>query len=185
MISSKRIIRISYFTMLTVLGAFIKIPVGSVNFTLQTLFIVLSGFVLGATDGFFAQIAYIFLGIIGLPVFSNGGGFSYALQPSFGYIIGFPFCAFIAGFTIRRLRTLSTLKIWLCGILSLLPVYLLGAIYQVLILIFVNGLSLTASFISLVSIVIYFVVDAILIFIVALLYPRLTGLLKLHTEESA
>ena len=50
--TTKRLVRISYFTLLTVVGGLIKIPAGPVSFTLQTLFVILAGFVLGATACF-------------------------------------------------------------------------------------------------------------------------------------
>ena len=95
--TTKRLVRISYFTLLTVVGGLIKIPAGPVSFTLQTLFVILAGFVLGARDGMFSQVAYMLIGLIGLPVFTGGGGFGYVFQPSFGYIVGFCFGAFASG----------------------------------------------------------------------------------------
>ena len=62
--TTKRIIRISFFTLLAIIGGFIKIPVGTVAFTLQTVFVVLAGFVLGARDGMFALLAYMIIGLI-------------------------------------------------------------------------------------------------------------------------
>ena len=70
--TTKRLVRISYFTLLTVVGGLIKIPAGPVSFTLQTLFVILAGFVLGARDGMFSQVAYMLIGLIGLPVFTGG-----------------------------------------------------------------------------------------------------------------
>ena len=180
--NSKRLIRISYFTMLTVIGAFIKIPLGSVSFTLQTLFVITSGFILEAKDAFFSQIVYLILGIIGLPVFSNGGGFSYALQPSFGYIVAFPLGAFLAGLLKSRLKVLSTLKLFVCGIIALLAVYLVGAIYQVLILIFLTKVSVSAAFLSLAFIGVYYIIDAVLIYLVALIHPRLMDTMRIKSE---
>lgn len=49
--TTKRLIHISYFTMLTIIGGLIKIPVGTVAFTLQTLFVTSAGLFLGAKDG--------------------------------------------------------------------------------------------------------------------------------------
>ena len=43
------------------------------------------------------MLVYAFMGLVGLPVFSGGGGFFYVVKPSFGYIIGFIFSAFTAG----------------------------------------------------------------------------------------
>ena len=74
---------------LTAVGAFIKIPLPYIPFTLQTFFVFYSGILLGAKLGMLSQIIYILIGLVGIPVFSNGGGPSYVFQPSFGFLIGF------------------------------------------------------------------------------------------------
>lgn len=176
--TTKRLIRISYFTLLTIVGGLIKIQAGPVAFTLQTLFVILSGFVLGARDGFFSQFAYMFIGLVGVPIFTQGGGFQYIFQPSFGYIIAFSIGSFTAGFVMNKFRTINNWKIWLSGILGLIPVYLIGMAYQVMILVLVNGLAIGAAMLTLVNILIYWAIDIVMIFIVSLLYPRVMSMLK-------
>lgn len=86
------------FAALIIVGAYIKIPVPPVPFTLQTLFVVLSGLVLGARFGTFSVLVYMLLGLAGLPVFAGGsGGIGSVLMPTFGYIIGFAVGAFVSG----------------------------------------------------------------------------------------
>lgn len=181
--TTKRIIRISFFTLLAIIGGFIKIPVGTVAFTLQTVFVVLAGFVLGARDGMFAPLAYMIIGLIGIPVFTQGGGFSYIFMPSFGYIIGFVIGAFTAGFVMSRFSTVNTLKIWVAGIIALLPVYIIGMAYQVMILVFVNGLTVSAALITLISILIYWAIDIVMIFIISIVYPRLMSMMKITANN--
>ena len=96
--TTKRLIRISYFTMLTIIGGLLKIPVGEVSFTLQTLFVISAGMFLGAKDGAAAQLVYMIIGLIGIPVFTQGGGIYYIFKPSFGYILAFPLGAFLTVF---------------------------------------------------------------------------------------
>ena len=181
--TTRRIIRISYFTLLTIVGGLIKIPVGTVAFTLQTLFVVLAGFVLGARDGMFSQLAYMIIGLIGIPVFTQGGGFGYIFMPSFGYIIGFVLGAFTAGLVMSRFSTVNTFKIWFAGIIALIPVYIVGMAYQVMILVFVNGLSFYAALVTLVNILIYWAIDIVMIFIVSIIYPRLMSMMKLRANN--
>ncbi len=181
--TTKRIIRISFFTLLAIIGGFIKIPVGTVAFTLQTVFVVLAGFVLGARDGMFALLAYMIIGLIGIPVFTQGGGFSYIFMPSFGYIIGFVIGAFTAGVVMSRFSTVNTLKIWVAGIIALLPVYIIGMAYQVMILVFVNGLTVSAALITLISILIYWAIDIVMIFIISIVYPRLMSMMKITANN--
>ena len=87
------------FAALMVAGAYISIPVPPplVPLTFQTVIAVLGGLLLGAKKGVISMAIYCFMGLIGIPVFSAGGGLFYVLKPSFGYIIGFIFSAFTAG----------------------------------------------------------------------------------------
>ena len=62
------------FAVLTALGAFIRIPFPLVPITLQTFFVFLSGTLLGSRAGALAQVLYVGMGLIGLPVFTGGGG---------------------------------------------------------------------------------------------------------------
>ena len=79
--SRYNLILIALFAALSVVGAFVKIPTPLVPFTLQTLFCVYAGFLLGARRGFASQLLYLLIGLIGIPVFALGGGPSYVLQP--------------------------------------------------------------------------------------------------------
>lgn len=85
------------FVVLMVVSAFIKIPFPFVPLTFQTVVAVLAGLLLGPLYGTAAVGVYIFMGLIGLPVFTSGGGFAYVVQPTFGYILGFAAAAFVAG----------------------------------------------------------------------------------------
>ena len=83
------------FTALTAIGAFIKIPIPPypVPMTLQTAFIFLAGLLLPVRAAFLSQAAYLLLGLIGIPIFTGGGGISYVMNPTFGYLLSFLFCA--------------------------------------------------------------------------------------------
>ena len=89
MSKTKQLVFCSLFTALIAVGAFIKIPVPVVPFTLQYLFTMLAGLILGPRLGTISVAAYMLLGLAGLPIFTEGGGLWYVLKPSFGYIIGF------------------------------------------------------------------------------------------------
>lgn len=84
---------------LIVVGAMIQIPIGPVPVTLHTLFILLSGLVLGPVQGAAAMLLYLLAGAIGLPVFSGGkAGVAHLFGPTGGYLIGYVGTAFLAGF---------------------------------------------------------------------------------------
>ncbi|NJE41801.1 biotin transporter BioY [Thermococcus sp. GR6] len=92
------------FAALTAVGAQISIPIGPVPITLQVLFVLLSGLVLGARLGLLSQLVYVVMGAIGLPVFANfNGGFTVIYGPTGGYIVAFPIAAYLAGLFTERL----------------------------------------------------------------------------------
>ncbi len=95
------IIFISFFTALTAVGAYIKIPLPYIPITLQTFFVIMSGNLLGYKFGSISQILYLILGLIGIPIFAYGGGLGYIFQPSFGYLLGYPVCVFIIGIFLK------------------------------------------------------------------------------------
>lgn len=68
MTKTKSIIYCGLFTSLIAVGAFIKIPIPVVPFTLQYLFTMLAGLLLGSRRGSLSVIAYIILGLAGLLV---------------------------------------------------------------------------------------------------------------------
>ena len=74
MTKTKSIIYCGLFTALIAVGAFIKIPVPVVPFTLQYLFTMLAGLLLGARLGSLSVFAYMVLGLAGLPIFTESGG---------------------------------------------------------------------------------------------------------------
>jgi len=88
---------VAMFTALTAVGAFIKIPLPVIPFTLQIFFTTMAGLLLGPKLGALAVGMYVLLGLCGVPVFTGGGGFTYVLTPSFGYIVGFVGGAFLTG----------------------------------------------------------------------------------------
>lgn len=99
---SDKIRKMSYAAVLAALtgaGALLSVPLGPVPFTLQTFFVILAGFLLGAKWGFVAVTLYLLLGVAGLPVFAGGAaGAGVILGPTGGYLVSFPFGAAAAGF---------------------------------------------------------------------------------------
>lgn len=91
----------SLFTALMVAGAFIRIPTPLIPLTFQTVIGVLAGLLLGAKKGAISMAVYCFMGLIGIPVFTDGGGIFYVVKPTFGYVIGFILSAAIAGTTVK------------------------------------------------------------------------------------
>lgn len=172
--------------MLTIVGGLISIPIPftPIKITLQTLFVAASGLVLGGRDGALSQIAYMVLGLIGLPIFSAGGGFDYVLRPSFGYILSFPVQAFLTGFLVSRCRTLSSWKLFVCAFVGVLVSYAIGITYQVLIVAYYIGNGLVAALSGVPAVLIMLVKDAALVYLLCLLYPRIKTMIGKANEKS-
>lgn len=132
---TKDLVTISFFSILTAIGAYINIPIFYVPFTLQIIFVILSGIVLGAKGAALSQVLYLFMGLIGIPVFAGGtAGIQVILKPSFGYIIGFIFGAYTIGKVIEKSKKQNILILILAALLGLAIVYLFGVTYLYLIL---------------------------------------------------
>ena len=116
---------------LTAAGAFIRIPIAPVPITLQTFFVILSGLLLGPRAGALSQVIYIIVGLMGMPVFSGGGGISYVMKPSFGYLLGFVFASAVAGYVMKK-RTATALRVFSASLLGMLAIYSIGAPYLAL-----------------------------------------------------
>ncbi|XRD23823.1 biotin transporter BioY [Lysinibacillus fusiformis] len=103
--STLALVMIAMFAALTAIGAFIKIPLPIVPFTLQIVFVFLAGCLLGSRNGLYSQLVYIGVGLVGLPVFTQGGGITYVVQPTFGYLIGFALAAYVIGMIVERIES--------------------------------------------------------------------------------
>ncbi|MBZ9572166.1 biotin transporter BioY [Patescibacteria group bacterium] len=98
----RNIVLVFSFAILTAISAKVKIEIGPVPITMQTFAVLFSGALLGSKRGFLSQATYLFLGLAGIPWFSRGGGIQYILSPTFGYILGFVFSAFLVGFLTEK-----------------------------------------------------------------------------------
>lgn len=81
----------------------VTVPVIAVPITAQTLGVMLAGAVLGARRGFFALLLFVVLVAVGLPLLAGGrGGLGVFASPTAGFLIGFPFAAFVTGWLTER-----------------------------------------------------------------------------------
>ena len=126
---TKDMILCALFVALIAVGAFIKVPVPVVPFTLQYLFTMLAGLLLGPKKGALAVCIYIVLGLCGLPVFAQGGGIGYIFQPSFGYIPGFAVGAYVTGTIAGKSERPSYGRLLVADFAGLAVVYAMGMAY--------------------------------------------------------
>lgn len=118
------------FATLIAAGAFIKIPVPVVPFTLQFLFTTMAGLLLGKRLGGLSVAVYVAVGLAGLPVFAEGGGLGYLFRPSFGYLAGFCAGAWVTGAIAEKGgRRPGFRRLLAANFAGLSVVYLLGMTY--------------------------------------------------------
>ncbi len=133
------------FAALTAAGILVNIPgPGSLPITLQTFFVFMAGLMLEPRYALFSQLIYMAVGLLGLPVFSGGGGIGYVLQPSFGFILGF--CVSSAAISVFFRKAIvkyngikeKKLRFWMRAVfgmlLSIFSLYLFGVAYMYFIL---------------------------------------------------
>jgi len=115
-------------------AAQIAIPTPLVPFTLQVLAVILSGLLLGPRYGALAQVVYVLVGAVGVPVFSGfSGGLGVILGPTGGYLISYPIAAAVAGLATPAVVGTARRRALFCGFLwgcaGLAVIYALGAIW--------------------------------------------------------
>ncbi|SES75995.1 biotin transport system substrate-specific component [Methanococcoides vulcani] len=130
----RKMVYASLFAALTAIGAYITIPLGPIPFTLQVVFVLLAGAMLGSKWGAISMIVYTLLGIAGLPVFSGGAsGIGVILGPTGGYIIGFIAAAFIVGFLFEKNRTEKVLFNAIYVLMGSVVIYAFGLTHLMLV----------------------------------------------------
>ena len=149
LLNTKGMIVTALFAALCAAGAFVKIYVGTVPITLQLLFTTLAGLLLGKDRGLISVALYLFIGLAGVPVFAGGGGLSYLLQPSIGYLIGMMLGAYVAGAIYEKGQGSARSLILACAA-NMVIVYLFGLLFLHLITSYYikAPMSLNALFVS-------------------------------------
>ena len=114
-------------SLILAISAKIKIPFYPVPMTMQTFVVLLIGIAFGWKIGLSTILLYLCEGLVGLPVFAGtpekGIGLVYFTGPTMGYLIGFLFAAFAAGYL--NLNTTISF-IFLKLILSVSIIYIIG-----------------------------------------------------------
>ncbi len=167
MSNTKDLILVAIFAALTAIGAFIKIPIPYVPFTLQYLFCALAGVILGPRLGALSQIVYVSIGLLGVPVFTEGGGFNYIFKPTFGYLIGFIIAAFVIGKLRDNIKELTFTKAIFMMLSGLLFIYLFGIAYLYIILNLYLGKNVSFYFVFFYGFVVCIAGDLVLTLLAA------------------
>lgn len=164
------------FAALTAIGAFLHIPLGVTQVSLQFLFTALAGILLGAKWGTISQVVYVALGLAGLPVFTQGGGLGYLVQPTMGFLFGLIPCAWVIGrITEGRNSLRHTVLACLAGLAVL---YLIGVPYLYGVMNLYLGQELTVWAAVRVGMLIYLPGDMLKIAVTAAVTPALSKALR-------
>lgn len=144
-ISTRQMTIIALMTAITcILGPLaIPLPFSPVPISFTNLVVYFSLFVLGTNSAVISYLVYLLIGMVGLPVFSGfTGGFGKMAGPTGGYLVGFIFMTWIAGFFVDRFQGKRLLQA--AGlILGTVTSYLFGTLWlcQQADLSFVAGLA--------------------------------------------
>lgn len=139
-LSVKEIVCGGMFTALVAAGAFIQVPIPGMDyFTLQFLFVLLAGMILGHKMGTVSVGVYVLLGLCGLPIFAAGGGIAYIFRPSFGYLLGFILAAFVTGLVVDKSAIKGYAKYLTAAFAGFAVTYAIGLVYKYMMLNFYVG----------------------------------------------
>lgn len=173
------------FSALIAVGAYIKIPVPPIPITLQTFFVILSGVLLGKNYGSISVIVYIVVGLLGIPVFSGGGGIYYVLNPSFGYIIGFIVAAHLIGDFVHKKEMPSFRRIFLSSLAGISTIYIVGIAYYVIVLgLFTNRVAVNFRTVMVSGFLVFIPMDIAISFIASLVSKRLIPYTKKYRKKA-
>ena len=174
--NTRNLVLAALFCALTAIGAFLRLPVGAMSFTLQFFFTAMAGVLLGAKWGAVSQAVYVLLGLVGLPIFTMGGGFSYVLQPSFGFLLGLIPAAWLIGRLTEKRSAIPAVILACTAGLGVL--YLVGLPYLYLIMKLYLGKQITVWSAIKTGMLIYLPFDALKIIATALLSKPLLKALR-------
>ena len=120
------------FAALIAVGAFIRITLPTqpypFTFSLQWLFVLLAGMLLGAKLGALSVSAYLLVGLCGVPVFVHGGGPQYIFRAGFGFLLGFLAAAFVIGLIVEKGKVGETVKPAAAGFVRLVIASVAGLV---------------------------------------------------------
>jgi len=119
------------FALFITMGAFVYIPLPftPVPITLQVLFVLLAGVILGERFGTLSMLLYTGAGAIGFPVFAGAvGGISVVLGPTGGYIVGFLVAPLIISAIIKKIGK-GIVATSLAMLAGLFVIYLFGVVH--------------------------------------------------------
>jgi len=111
--SSSNIAKAGFFLLGIILlsvSSKVSIPFYPVPMTLQTFVVYFIAASMGIV-GFYSTLAYVLLGLVGLPIFAAGGGIGYVMSPTFGFLYGMIISSFFIAYFSKNLFNKSIIKL--------------------------------------------------------------------------
>jgi biotin transport system substrate-specific component len=102
------------------------LPIPGMVFSAQVCVVLCCGLLLGPWYGALSQGVYLLIGLIGLPVFTQGGGLAYVLKPTFCYLLSFPLAAWVCGRLAGRAAKPGFARLLCAALLGLVAVYVVA-----------------------------------------------------------
>lgn len=127
MTKTKSMVLGSLFVALMAVGANVSsfLTIGGVPITLQLMFAIIAGGLLGSRLGALSMLVYMLVGLAGAPVFAQfKGGIASVLSPTFGFIVSFIFVTYVVGKIFENGKGMLTYV--MAGVSSILVNYLIG-----------------------------------------------------------
>jgi len=158
----------------------INIQIGPIPLTLQTFSVFIVSLLLGSFKAFIVFLVYIILGLIGIPVFSSGGGIAYIYMPSFGFIIGFLVSAPIIGIASKSNK--FYLK-YILSMLGLLIINVCGVSYMYIIFNYYKGVNKDLLNILQIGVLPFIIKDIFTVILSCIIYSRLKVIIYKEEKE--
>ena len=158
-------------SILLIISAKIKVDLYTIPMTMQPLAILIIAMLCGRNLAACSISLYLFQGMIGFPVFANGGGMLYLMGPTGGFLFGFLIAGIIMGELADRGWGQHILKAFLVMFLGLFIIYFFGIIQLSLFLSFEKAILMMK---------LYMIGDFYKLLLATLLVPQIWKLTKKH-----
>lgn len=158
----------------------INIQIGPIPLTLQTFSVFIVSLLLGSFKAFIVFLVYIILGLIGIPVFSSGGGIAYIYMPSFGFIIGFLVSAPIIGIASKSNK--FYLK-YILSMVGLLIINVCGVSFMYIIFNYYKGVNKDLLNILQIGVLPFIIKDIFTVILSCIIYSRLKVIIYKEEKE--
>lgn len=127
------LVTVPVFVALMAIGANVTsfLVIGGVPITLQALFAIMAGIILGSRLGALSMIVYLLVGLAGAPIFAGfSGGLSTFVSPTFGFLLSFILIAFVTGLILEKSKEVTLNKVLFASYVGLAITYLFGTHYM-------------------------------------------------------